>query len=125
MWTCPKCGEEIEDQFDSCWKCSERSAEPAVSRPSGKDYFTAFLIAYFIPWLAICIQSATAHWRTAILPGRDQIAPALVWGLVPAVINFLVLLPFLKSPALSRLIAGLLFVSWTLFFVSFRAAVVK
>jgi hypothetical protein len=22
MWNCPKCGEEIEDQFDSCWKCA-------------------------------------------------------------------------------------------------------
>lgn len=22
MWTCQKCGEEIEDQFDSCWKCA-------------------------------------------------------------------------------------------------------
>ena len=22
MWTCKKCGEKIEDQFDSCWKCS-------------------------------------------------------------------------------------------------------
>ena len=22
MWTCPKCGEQIEDQFDSCWKCA-------------------------------------------------------------------------------------------------------
>jgi len=21
MWKCKKCGEEIEDQFDSCWKC--------------------------------------------------------------------------------------------------------
>jgi hypothetical protein len=21
MWTCPKCGESIEDQIDSCWKC--------------------------------------------------------------------------------------------------------
>ena len=20
-WTCPKCGEKIEPQFDSCWKC--------------------------------------------------------------------------------------------------------
>lgn len=28
MWTCPKCGEKIEDQFDSCWKCA---AEPAPS----------------------------------------------------------------------------------------------
>ena len=23
MWRCTKCGEEIEDQFDTCWKCAE------------------------------------------------------------------------------------------------------
>ena len=22
MWTCDRCGEELEDQFDSCWKCA-------------------------------------------------------------------------------------------------------
>jgi hypothetical protein len=22
MWTCPKCQEPIEDQFDSCWRCA-------------------------------------------------------------------------------------------------------
>ena len=22
MWNCPKCGEDIEDQFDACWKCA-------------------------------------------------------------------------------------------------------
>jgi hypothetical protein len=22
MWTCEKCGEKIEDQFDSCWRCA-------------------------------------------------------------------------------------------------------
>jgi predicted nucleic-acid-binding Zn-ribbon protein len=22
MWTCSKCGEQIDDQFDSCWKCA-------------------------------------------------------------------------------------------------------
>ena len=22
MWACPKCNEEIEDQFDSCWRCA-------------------------------------------------------------------------------------------------------
>jgi hypothetical protein len=21
-WTCPKCGEKIEPQFDACWNCS-------------------------------------------------------------------------------------------------------
>ena len=29
MWICSKCGEEIEDQFDSCWKCAAQ-AEPAT-----------------------------------------------------------------------------------------------
>ena len=22
MWTCPKCGENLEDQFSNCWKCA-------------------------------------------------------------------------------------------------------
>jgi serpin B len=30
MWTCPKCGEQIEDQFDSCWKCAAPPKETAV-----------------------------------------------------------------------------------------------
>jgi hypothetical protein len=25
MWNCPKCNEEIEDQFDECWKCAEEN----------------------------------------------------------------------------------------------------
>jgi len=43
MWKCEKCGEEIEDQFDSCWKCTpvrvepetEDPAEPTGPRPAG------------------------------------------------------------------------------------------
>lgn len=32
MWTCPKCGESLEDQFDSCWKCARQAPpEPAES----------------------------------------------------------------------------------------------
>lgn len=22
MWSCPKCGEQHDDEFDSCWKCA-------------------------------------------------------------------------------------------------------
>jgi hypothetical protein len=29
MWTCPKCKESIEDQFDSCWKCAG-AAQPTM-----------------------------------------------------------------------------------------------
>jgi len=28
MWSCPECGEKIEDQFDSCWKCAGRPVAP-------------------------------------------------------------------------------------------------
>src|SRR5438477_12486191 len=30
MWTCKQCDEQIEDQFDSCWKC-EDAADPESS----------------------------------------------------------------------------------------------
>ena len=28
MWKCERCGEEIEDQFKSCWKCAGQEAAP-------------------------------------------------------------------------------------------------
>jgi hypothetical protein len=28
MWNCPKCGENIEDWLDSCWKCSGEAQAP-------------------------------------------------------------------------------------------------
>ncbi len=27
-WPCPKCGEKIEAQFDSCWKCGTKRPSP-------------------------------------------------------------------------------------------------
>lgn len=27
MWKCEKCGEQIEDNFDSCWKCANGGVE--------------------------------------------------------------------------------------------------
>src|SRR5262245_48513993 len=39
MWTCTKCGEVNEDQFDACWKCSTARSADAVSTetPAGKQ----------------------------------------------------------------------------------------
>jgi len=42
MWTCPKCGEKLEDQFDSCWKCAgqaETNAPPFGNSPRWKRVF--------------------------------------------------------------------------------------
>src|SRR5215472_8113655 len=36
MWTCPECNEQIEDQFDSCWKCAGRK-HPAL--PETQNYW--------------------------------------------------------------------------------------
>ena len=46
MWKCKKCGELVEDQFDSCWKCSADKAGSAtvssevieVIKKEAKDY---------------------------------------------------------------------------------------
>ena len=42
MWTCAKCGEKIEDQFSSCWRCSslkgvaEATGTPIAEGSAGK-----------------------------------------------------------------------------------------
>ena len=33
MWKCKKCGETVEDQFDSCWKCSADKAGASTVSP--------------------------------------------------------------------------------------------
>ena len=35
MWTCPKCNETIDDQFDTCWKCAGRrdATDPGQTPP--------------------------------------------------------------------------------------------
>src|ERR1043166_1132622 len=33
-WTCPKCGERIEKQFDSCWRCSTPRRQPPAANPA-------------------------------------------------------------------------------------------
>jgi len=31
-WKCPKCGEEVEEQFDECWNCG--TAKPGTEDPN-------------------------------------------------------------------------------------------
>jgi hypothetical protein len=33
MWICQKCGESIDDQFDSCWKCATPKGVAPVATP--------------------------------------------------------------------------------------------
>lgn len=43
MWTCPRCKERIEEQFDTCWKCAAEEQLPAQA----PDVF------WFYPWVSL------------------------------------------------------------------------
>jgi hypothetical protein len=103
MWTCKKCGEQIEDQFDSCWKCSETADEinkPKLQPLKWYDYLLAAIMSYALPWLVIFLNvlprpiSHTVLYRTC-----DKTDKAEIWitMLIPAAITFLVLIPFLRN----------------------------
>lgn len=34
MWTCGQCGEKLEEQFNSCWKCSAPREQAASTPPT-------------------------------------------------------------------------------------------
>ena len=59
MRTCPKCGEQIEDQFDSCWKC----AIVPVVQGAFADSF-GIQVAFFLPvlcYLYIAFYGVKGH----------------------------------------------------------------
>ncbi len=35
MWHCPKCNEELDDSFDTCWKCANDGVEVDAQTGSG------------------------------------------------------------------------------------------
>jgi hypothetical protein len=63
MWTCPKCGEKIEDQFDSCWKCAAKPEQTDVSphRLTWSFYILAAPAAILAPLLADSLKSPPAQ----------------------------------------------------------------
>jgi uncharacterized membrane protein YvbJ len=50
MWNCPKCGEPIEDQFDTCWKCGitkgNAPAAPSEDPASAEEVKPRWRLAY-------------------------------------------------------------------------------
>jgi hypothetical protein len=70
MWTCNKCGQESEDQFDSCWNCGadrESSVDDDQTRATAADEG-----APFDPFHQIAEIEPVAGWdRPRSGPGRD------------------------------------------------------
>src|SRR2546430_3521432 len=100
MWTCSKCGEAIEDQFDSCWKCA---AQPEQTSPLPEapplrwyHYVFALLMSYLVPWLAVFFKVILSSRFRHLLGSSDF--SILLSMLVPAGITFPILFPFLRFP---------------------------
>ena len=78
MWTCEKCGEKIEDQFGSCWRCSTpKGAAEATGTPiaeGGAEKAQKWRMAYrmfrgtFETWEALFAEAA--QFATEIGPER-------------------------------------------------------
>jgi hypothetical protein len=91
MWRCPKCNENIEDQFDSCWRCADPSQSSASAELPNQDkkddspVRSALSLACPVcaVLLALCILLPAKHSSGSISPD----------GLVAIVMSLLVLAP--------------------------------
>ena len=60
MWTCPKCKESIEDQFDSCWKCAGE-VQPVVPKKPVSAGFLMVLLVLAQLWLVCELTMAPVN----------------------------------------------------------------
>ncbi len=110
MWTCPKCGENLEDQFDSCWKCARLPEQKESPRASASPIRTFFLFgilfevaliaaAALLPdcWLKMEIREfvVTVHYPFLVGLGNADNALSALLGLLLALAVFGTLWGFL------------------------------
>ncbi len=71
MWVCPKCGEQIEDQFAACWNCGTTiDGSPIFTRPKSEDdskklgagshHVTTYLMEAVLVTLFCCVPFGIA-----------------------------------------------------------------
>jgi hypothetical protein len=98
MWTCKKCGEKLEDQFNSCWKCStpREQVEPASVEAPGGDTQRQWRLNYrifrgtFATWEELFTKAA--YFATEVGPEQvlnvshsvddgDGVVTVWYWGI--------------------------------------------
>jgi hypothetical protein len=106
MWKCSTCGEQIDDAFDSCWKCAETSPteggpERSQRRESSRGFWTYWRRGWFILLLAAVIGLADRLLWSLLAPWlqRNQgpyllIALAVLLLVLPAFAYWLFVLFF-------------------------------
>ena len=90
MWKCPKCGEEIEDRFDSCWKCAKTDVlADARNSAARKPLRGMFSLYWRRGWLVLllnfCVGLSIAGARAALQAlgrGNSGVASLLALGLL-------------------------------------------
>ena len=99
MWRCPNCGEQNEDQFDSCWKCvetlplqPERRTQLPVSWGFFRYWSRGWLVLLLTVLVGVCVRfamyvfsGAVAYSHEVTSGGRPSGAAVLLPLLVLAV----------------------------------------
>ena len=80
MWTCPKCKEQISDEFDSCWNCAG-TAQSAPSARNAKKPLAQFE--------HICILIAILPGVIFFSRGRAQNPEQATFRIATIVVSFL------------------------------------
>ncbi len=79
MWTCPTCKEEIEDQFDTCWRCagdSQHLVRDDVS-DTRKEFTPAKKILISLVITVVAGGIALILAAPDLATGRERTAPLL------------------------------------------------
>lgn len=127
MWICAKCGEKIEDQFDSCWKCAAPE-ETNTERPrtTTRKWRVALLLGILIevvilPGLLFALPHQSALWIHIFNFAQHTHYPLLmVFGALSPESMFGGLLALLLMGTIMALIwAGLLLAMWNLLLAGF------
>ena len=71
MWTCQQCNEQIEDQFDSCWRCASGTmTAPLEKKDSPWVLRHRMFRGTFISWDSLFAEAA--QFATEIGPEHVQ-----------------------------------------------------
>ena len=79
MWTCPACGEEMEDQFHGCWRCADDPPKGAEDSPefdgrltqSQKGMVSSLSFYLRIPGIALMLAALFSALWWFLKPGTD------------------------------------------------------
>ena len=101
MWKCPKCGEEIDDGFDSCWKCAKvestsESVDTSQPKQPGDGFWCAWRRGWYVFLMilvysvvvsllrAFCQENVRTYFRDSERPFVELVVLAVAVLLLPA-----------------------------------------